>query len=793
MPINDFVDVQIVLGPGTTPEPAFGISALLANLTSSQFNEFTKIAGGLSTLLLGVNGYKETLATLGIPIGSDTYEQVDAHFTSFRKPNEMYLSHRGRPALDHDQRVVILEDSPGSTRANTGLYRVTAEGGPYDYESVGAPQVITATIADAGGGDAETGLYTIQDKEGNNFQYTSGTKQSYLIEIVNASAQEYSIDFQGVKYKYLAGAGDDQAAIRDGLLADLTSITAHPVHPDWVATATSTTEITVNTQEFGVDILPLNPLPAVDLTGAETAEAGETIAVVAAALVALALGNTVTYVLTDASPALVFTANLPGQDLGIQVSGRTAAAFASVVVTTDHRELVSAVRTALLGVITAGTHVSFVDSAGTGPGDIELEGTVAGVFVSVSVQGPPQTTSIVLVEVQSLLETLIAQQNLVTIVPSSGVAASDGLYEITLFGVTVSKTASGEDINDVRDALQASIVGSVPEVTATTAIGLDSFLVVNNTAGQPLSMALVSPNSGQAMIQAITVAVYGIGTDARRAFDDNKDWYFMLNGSGDDLSIVELGRELEGFVPGRSHVAQTADDNNRDVQLAAALPGADVGAQLSVLALQRTAVVYHPSEDGAQAYKAPFSAWVGDYSTDLPGQVNTHGLQLRGFQGRSYTTQQARNLQDRNLTFLDQFDALGAGGSQATNGGKNTDGRKFDLIRGADQATALIQVGMLNLLITARILPFTVAGVKEGTRVISEAFDDLVDQGFAIGNSLVVIEPDLSTLSAEDIENGIMNQFTVTFVVQAGTDKVIVRGTITQQSGNTAGTISAAA
>lgn len=792
MPINDFVDVQIVLGPGTTPEPAFGISALLANLNSSQFNEFTKIAGGLSTLLMGVNGYKETLATLGIPIGSDAYEQVDAHFTGFRKPIEMYLSYRGRPALDHDQRVVILEDSPGSTRANTGLYRVTAEGGPYDYESVGAPQVITATIADAGGGDAETGLYTIQDKEGNNFQYLSGTKQSYLITIVNAAAQEYSIDFQGIKYKYLAGAGDDQEAIRDGLLADLTSITAHPVHPDWVATATSTDQITVNTQAFGVDILPLNPLPAVDLTGAETAEAGETIAVVVAALVALAVG-TITYIATDASPAIVFTANLPGQDLGIQVSGRTPAAFASVVVTTDHRELVATVRTALLGVITAGTHLSFAESAGTGPGDIELEGTAAGVFVPVSVQSPAKTTSMVLVEVQSLLETLIAQQSLVTIVPSGGVAASDGLYEITLFGTTVSKTASGEDINDVRDALQASIVGSVPEVTATTAIGLDSFLVVNNTAGQPFSMALVSPNSGQAMIQAITVAVYGIGTDGRRAFDDNKNWYFLLNGSGDDLSIVELGRELEGFVPGRSHVAQTADDANRDNQLAAALPGDDVGAQLSVLALQRTAVVYHPSEDGAQAYKAPFSQWVGDYATDLPGQVNTHGLQLRGFQGRSYTTQQARNLQDRNLTFLDQFDALGAGGSQATNGGKNTDGRKFDLIRGADQATAKIQIGMLNLLIPARILPFTVAGVKEGTRVISEAFDDLVDQGFAIGNSLVVIEPNLSTLSAQDIEDGIMNQFTVTFVVQAGTDKVIVRGTITQQSGNTAGTISAAA
>lgn len=783
MPITDFIDAQIVLGPGTTPEPAFGTSALIGDLNSSQYNELTKIAGGLSTLLLGVNGYKDTLETLGIPLGSNTYEQIDAHFTGFRKPNEMYLTYRGRAALDHDQRITVLEDALGSGRATPGLYRVTADGGPYDYTSPGVVQVVTATIADAGGGDATTGLYTIADQEGNNFQYTSGAKQFWTLTVVTPGAATYSIDIDGTVYSYVASVSDTDSDIRDGLLADLVSVTAHPLHPNWVATTSGTADIIVNTQEFGVSVSATTPLPVGDLTATETIEATETIATVVAALVAL-IGTPVTYTVADASPAVVFTANLPGDDLQIQAAGRTAGAVVQVL-TTDHRETTTAVRDALDGLLTAGTHPGYTNAT-FGTDAIDIEATAPAVFVPLSVTGPTNS-SITVSEIQSLLEKNIAQTSRVTIVPSSGTAASDGLYEITLFGTLVSFTASSDTITAVRDALETSVSGSVTQVT-TALVGIDSFDVTNNTAGQPFSMILTSPNSNQAMVQAIITAVYGIGTDIKRAFDDEDGWYFMLNGFSDDLSIVEAGREVEGFVPGRSHIGQTSDLDNRDVQLAAALPAGDVGAQLSILSFQRTALFFHPPEDGAQAYKAPFSQWVGDYETDLPGQVNTHGVQLRGFQARIYTAQQAVNLQDRFATFLDRFRALD---TQATNGGKNTNGRKFDLIRGADQTTALLQVGVLNLMIPGRILPYTVEGVKQVTTVITEAFDDLVLQGFAIANSLVVAEPDLATATPQQAQDGVFPDFVITFVAQVGTDKVVIRGTITQQAGDPGAAVAA--
>lgn len=792
MPITSFVDVQVALGPATTPEPAFGTSCLLGNLSSFQFNEFSKLTSGLSTLLIGINEHTDVLDSLGIPLGSDVYEQVTAHFTGFRKPNEMLLTYRGRDALDHDQRVIVLEDQLGSGRAFPGLYRVDAEGGPYSYESLGVPQVIDATIGDVGAGVATTGLYTVSDGEGNNFQHTSGAKQFWTLTVVNAGANTYSIDIDGTVYSALALGSDSISQVRDKLLADLVSITAHPVHPNWVATTSGAADIVVNTQEFGVAVLATTPLPVGDLTATETVEATQTVIAVVAALVAL-IGTPVTYTVVDASPAITFTANLPGVDLGIQVSGRTTGSGIAVggavtqVTTTDHRETVTVVRDALGVALTAGGHPSFTN-ADLGTDSIDLEGAVAGAFVEVAVLGP-NSASIALTEVQGILEKNIAQTSRITVVPLTGTTAEDGIYSILIFGVPISFNAVSQTITQVRDTLQAAVIANVPQVTATTTIGIDAFDITNNTAGQPFSMVLASPSSNQRMTQAIITAVYGIGTDVQRAFDDSGDWYFLLNGFSDPLSIVEAGRAVEGLVPGRSHIAQTSDLSNRDVQLAAALPTADVGAELSILQFQRTALFFHAPQDGAQAYKAPFSQWVGTYETLLPGQINTHGVQMRGFQARRVTNQQDANLRARNATYLDNFPALGQ--SQASNGGKNTNGRKFDLIRGADQATALLQIGILNLMIPRAILVYSPSGVKEVDAVIAEAFDDLVDQGFAIANSLETNQVDISTATALQAQDGVMPEFIITFVAQAGTDVVKVRGTITQQAGTEAAAIAA--
>ena len=785
MPIEQVIDVNISLAAAVIPEPAFGTSCLLTNLSTRQFAAFQTLSGGADTLKIGAAGRRDTMDTLEIFDGSREFEQIDNHFTGFKTSDELILSYRGTANQDHDQRVVIEEDEPGTGLATVGQYRITASGGPYTYVSPGVEQVISATLEDAGGGLATTGTYTIKDGEGNTVTYVSGTKQTWLVTVATATDSTlYTVVVDGVSYTFTSGVGTTDTLIRDGLISDMTNPLAHPAHPNWIVVTSGTDALNVLTEEFGVAVV----LTAVqvELTEVETAEAGELIATAIAAIVPLIVAiPPTTYAVVDASPAITFTANLPGQDLGITVGGRTAGAVTQVI-TTDHRETVTVVRNALNGLITAGTHPEFTNST-FGTNAIDLEGVVSGVFVDVSVAGPT-SSSMTLIEVQSILEKLIAQTSRLTIIPdtSSGPTyAFLGAYTLTLFDVMVSYTATaGDSVTVVRDALDTAITLALPGIVSTATAGSAALDITNLTAGQPFGIALTSPNSNQAATVAVTTASYGIGDDIRRAFDDSSDWYFLLNGFDDNLYLIEGVRAVEALVPGRSHVGQSPDNAIRDTPASVAT---DVAQQLVDLAFERGSIVYHPLESGEKPYKAPYSQWVSDYAVKLPGATNPSRRRLRGFQFNKYTTQEAANIADKNAGVLDQFKAIDV---QAFLGGKSHNGRAFDLIRGLDQTTALVQIAITDLILNQDILPYTVDGINQVGNAITKVFTRLVSQGFAIENSLVLGVPKLSDATPEQQQAGEFPPFTMDFRAQVGTNKVTVNGTISQV---TTATVAAAA
>jgi hypothetical protein len=494
-----------------------------------------------------------------------------------------------------------------------------------------------------------------------------------------------------------------------------------------------------------------------------------------------------TYAVVDASPAITFTANLPGQDLGITVGGRSVGLGVPVggavtqVITADHRETVTVVRDALDGLLTAGTHPEFTNATFL-TNAIALDGVVSGAFVDVSVEGPG-TSSISLIEVQSILEKLLAQTSRITIIPNTASGPTDaflGPYTATLFDVMVSYTATvGDSVTVVRDALDSAIVLALSLIVSTATAGSAALDITNLTAGQPFAIALTSPNSNQAASVAVTSASYGMGDDVRRAFDASSDWYFLLNGFDDNLSIIEGVRAVEALIPGRSHISQSPDNAIRDVPASAAT---DVAQQLVDLAFERGAIVYHPLESGEKPYRAPYSQWVSDYATKLPGQVNPGRRRLRGFQFNKYTTQEEANLNDKNAARLDQFRAIEV---QAFLGGRAHNGRQFDLIRGLDQTTALVQIAITSLILNQDILPYTVDGINQVGNAITKVFTQLVSQGFAIENSLVLGIPKLSDATPTQQQAGEFPAFTMDFRAQVGTNKVTVNGTISQVTTST--------
>jgi hypothetical protein len=193
--------------------------------------------------------------------------------------------------------------------------------------------------------------------------------------------------------------------------------------------------------------------------------------------------------------------------------------------------------------------------------------------------------------------------------------------------------------------------------------------------------------------------------------------------------------------------------------------GASVATTLKARANARMSLVYHPTD--AQGVSA---AWAGDVLTDLAGQVSwVARIMTGGLTGNVLTASQAAALRGNEVSYLERFAARS---QNIMNGGYCMAGIPIDIMRIVDNFASNVESAGMDLLTTNRILPYTDDGISIWHAVVNAEFERLVTQGAAVGGTLILSKPRISSANDSDRARGIMPALVGSFRIQAGTYKL---------------------
>ena len=779
MSLDQFAPTQVILAAAAPQLPNFGVSALPGELNSIQVSKFLTLSGGISTLRVTPSSVIDTLTAIGLTSADLPWIDTVDHFGGSRKPDEAFLTFRGKADRAHIQTLTLLADTGSATRARVGTYRVDdLEGGPYVYVSPGVQQVTELEIVDAGGGNGATGKYQVSDAQSNLYTYESGGTNLWTVVILSAAVGDYTVTAQGVVYTYTATGVDTVLTIRDGLLADMNSLIAHPAgHPDWISNTSGTDTITLTGSSIGLQLVVTSNLGpgAIEATLVETTPlVPETVAAIATAIDAVITGvdppPPVEWTTSVALGVITATAQLAfiGQDLGIKIAGPLPA-DATTTITVDHRETVTTVITALSVAIAAENHPTFVD--GFADPVITLTGVTVGIAIPVTVSSP--SGSLVLAETQSTLTLRTSQTSRVTIIAETGTDAFLGVYTLSLLGKNLLYTALlGDSVTVVRDALQARVDAELTTETSTLAVSTDAFDITITAAGKPVTVTLTSPGSNSGGTVSLQAASFGAVDDFDRALNDEPDWYFWVQrGTDVDIEVITLHVDDIAVATPRRQFAQASAQAIPDTPTATAT---DIAQFVKDSGTRRTTLLWDPVPSSTtQDQQGMVHQWVGIASTFLPGAVQWNGIILDGVSGgQELTGAQEGNMRDKAAVFVEFIGSLGSAGQRITNGPYVADGRQQDVARALDQIRSVYQISAVALLATNAIIPYTDQGIALINDMIVQVTANLVNQGLVIENSFRYLPdgqiPTIADATTTQREQGIFPTFNFQLIIQVG-------------------------
>jgi len=780
MSLDQHAPTTVVLAASAPELPNFGISVLPSEFDSQQLAQFLALSGGISTIRVTPTSFLDVLDSIGVTSAELPFIDVSDHFGGDEKPEEAFLTYRGRADKIHVQTLTFLPATGTSDKAEVGEYRITdVEGGPYNFNSVGLQQVTDMEIVDGGGGDGATGRYSVSDNAGNLYTYESGGTDVWDFVVLSAAVGVYTVTAEGVVYTYTATALDTVNTIRDGILADMNNLLAHPGgHPEWISNAVSTDTITLTAADIGFQLTVTSNLGP----GGTEATITETTPLVAETVGAIAIAIDAVITSVNPLPPVEWTSSVAagivtatalaaftGQDLGVKIAGPTAP-DATTTIITDHREGLVGMVTAIDGLILSAVHPSFVNSQASAV--ITLTGTVAGSAVPVSVSSVQD--KLVLQETQSILTLRTSQVQRVTIVAQTGTDAYLGIYTLSLLGENLLHTATaGDTITNVRDALMLSVDTNLAAETTTVAVGTDAFDITITQQGLPVTVTITSPGSNAGANTNIQSASYGAVDDFARALDDEPTWYFWVQrGSNTDIEAITIYVDQIASETPRRHFAQSSDQSIPDAPIVTAT---DIATFVKATNTRRTTVLWDPvPSSDAQDQQGMVHQWVGIGSTHLPGAVQWNLLRLTGVSGgQKLTGLQEGNMRDKAAAFIEFIGSLGTNGERVTNGPYVADGRQQDIARALDQIRAIYQTNAVALLVNQTIVPYNDnPGIALIDSMLKVTTQQLVDQGLVIPGSFFYLPngatPTIADADEQDQIDGIFPTFTFQIKIQVG-------------------------
>ena len=329
---------------------------------------------------------------------------------------------------------------------------------------------------------------------------------------------------------------------------------------------------------------------------------------------------------------------------------------------------------------------------------------------------------------------------------------------------------TGATVETIRDAIKALYDADPSDLFGATmaAVSTDQGTLTASLAGRPGTVSITSPAADATV--TVTTTNYGIIDDLNAAAADQPEWYMALPGSRVAAELLLCDEWVAAITAGGAGrylwLGQTSD-------AAVLTTSASVALTLKARGTLRSQICYYPTDAGGLA-----AAWAGDVLVSPAGQVSWVARPLTsGLTGQVLTASQAAALRANEVSYLERFEARS---QNIINGGYSMAGRPIDIMRAIDTWASNVEIAMMDLLVSNRILPYTDAGVEAARGVILQEFATAVSQGYAVDGSLVLNKPKIADASAANRVRGIMPVLVGSFTVQAGTYQIIANFEVVQ-------------
>lgn len=260
------------------------------------------------------------------------------------------------------------------------------------------------------------------------------------------------------------------------------------------------------------------------------------------------------------------------------------------------------------------------------------------------------------------------------------------LYTQTINGTPFSFTSDGSaTAAEIVAGLIAAINAGAEPVTAS---GVATLILTADEAG----VGFVSV-SGTNLTQVHTTANVGVATDLAQISDINNDWYALVLTDRDPDVILAAAAYIESVR--KLYLACSAEAG------VIAAGSSDIASRLQARNYARTAYLYSANEDAM-----PEAAWLGGELPEQPGSSTFKFKTLVGVEADALTATQFAVAKAKGANVYTPV-----GGADITEEGVVASGEFIDVIIGIDWLYANMQADVFQVLLDAKKVPFTDAGV----------------------------------------------------------------------------------
>jgi hypothetical protein len=339
-------------------------------------------------------------------------------------------------------------------------------------------------------------------------------------------------------------------------------------------------------------------------------------------------------------------------------------------------------------------------------------------------------------------------------------------YTVTLNGTAFDFLSDGTATNlEIALGLVTAInLGSEP-VTATDNVD-GTFDLDADVVGDAFTVVVSDDGVGDGLTNVPTILNVSVASELLAFEQVYNDWYFLiLTRRSTEAEQLQDISQAASFIEPRLKMYFYALDQASMLTAVTT----DIGNVLKALAYDRTTGMYSADEANY-----PEAAWVGRVAPETPGSVNWKFQRLVGITPDSLTSTEITNLKTANLNFFETV----AGANIISSEAVVASGEYIDIIRGTDKLSTRMSERIFTTLVNEKKVPLTNDGGATIENDMRAELQISVDDGFLVGDSIIVTVPDASTLSPADKAARFYSGITFSGDFQGAVNKVGIEGTL---------------